>query len=298
MLSGEDAAQQLADHLLTLGVTTQVRKEPAGWGVWVHDEDRMSLARQELEAFRHNPHDPRFHAAPRKAETIRRHIERRDKEYRKNLRFVTDTWDGPQIRRRPVTFSLIVICVVVYLLMNLPGIRDLVVNAMAFSVDHLERVNGQVVLRHGGIEDIAHGEVWRLFTPAFMHFNPLHLLFDMWAIAFLGTIIEYHRGSAVLVLLVLLSAMVSNLGEYLYEVNTYGHVQLFGGMSGVAYALFGYIWVKGQNEPEQGMMLHPRTIQTMLIWLLLCMMGFAGNIANAAHLVGVAVGIVCGLARL
>lgn len=69
-------------------------------------------------------------------------------------------------------------------------------------------------------------------------------------------------------------------------------------MSGVAYALFGYIWMKGQHEPEQGMILHPSTVQTMLFWLVLCMMGFVGNVANAAHVVGVAVGIICGLARL
>ena len=69
-------------------------------------------------------------------------------------------------------------------------------------------------------------------------------------------------------------------------------------MSGVVYALFGYIWMKGQNEPEQGMILHPSTVQTMLFWLVLCMMGWVGNVANTAHVVGVAVGIVCGLAQL
>jgi GlpG protein len=170
--------------------------------------------------------------------------------------------------------------------------------ALAFCVDHIERVDGNLVLRPGGVEDIVHGEVWRLFTPIFMHFGIIHLLFNMWALAFLGSLIEYRRGTLTLALLVLLSAVVSNLGEYLYEANSFGHAQLFGGMSGVVYALFGYIWMKGQNEPEQGMFLHPSTVQTMLFWLVLCMMGFVGNVANAAHVVGVAVGIVCGLARL
>jgi GlpG protein len=74
-------------------------------------------------------------------------------------------------------------------------------------------------------------------------------------------------------------------------------LHLFGGLSGVGYALFGYLWMKGMYEPEQGMILHPNTINTMLIWLVLCMTGLLGPIANAAHVVGLAVGIVFGVSR-
>jgi GlpG protein len=120
----------------------------------------------------------------------------------------------------------------------------------------------------------------------------------MWALAALGTIIEYRRGTRTLALLVLVAAVVSNVGEYLWEANTLGQVHLFGGMSGVAYALFGYIWMKGENEPEQGMILHPSTVQFMLFWLVICMLGMVGHIANAAHVVGLLAGVACGLARL
>jgi GlpG protein len=297
-LEAEDAARLVADYLLTLGVATQLRKESAGWGVWVLEEDRIPGAVKELEAFRANPDDPRFQTASRAAEAIRRDSERRDQEYRKNFRVVSDSWSGPQIHRRPLTFALIVACVIVYLLMDLRGRGERVERALAFAVDRIEVIDGARVLRRGSLEDIAHGEVWRLVTPIFMHFGIVHLLFDMWALAILGTMIEYRRGTWTLALLVLISAVFSNLGEYLWEVNSTGHAALFGGMSGVAYALFGYIWMKGENEPEQGMILHPSTVQFMLFWLVVCMLGFMGNIANAAHVVGLVVGIACGLARL
>ena len=109
--------------------------------------------------------------------------------------------------------------------MHLPRSEARVEQALAFSVDHVERIDGNLVLRPGGIEDIVHGEVWRLVTPIFIHFGPLHLLFNMWAMAALGSLIEYRRGTATLALLVLLSAVVSNLGEYLYEVNSFGHAR-------------------------------------------------------------------------
>jgi GlpG protein len=297
-LAGEDAARLLADHLLTLGVATQLRKEPAGWGVWVLEEDRIATAAKELEAFRANPDDPRFRAASRTAEAIRRDSERRDQEYRKNFRVVSDMWSGPQIRRRPLTFGLIVVCFIVYLLKDLPRTGDRVERTLAFAVDRIEVIDGNRVLRRGDLGDIVHGEVWRLVTPIFMHFGLVHLLFNMWALAFLGSMIEYARGTRTLAFLILVSAVVSNLGEYLWEMNTLGYVGLFGGMSGVAYALFGYIWMKGENEPEQGMILHPSTIQFMLFWLVVCMLGMIGNVANAAHVVGALVGIACGLARL
>jgi GlpG protein len=44
--------------------------------------------------------------------------------------------------------------------------------------------------------------------------------------------------------------------------------------------------------------LHPSTIQFMLFWLVICMLGMVGNIANAAHVVGLLAGVACGLARL
>jgi GlpG protein len=69
------------------------------------------------------------------------------------------------------------------------------------------------------------------------------------------------------------------------------------GFSGVVYALFGYIWMKGLYEPEQGMIMHPNTITIMIAWLFLCMTGLVGSIANAAHVVGLVVGVMLGLLR-
>ena len=44
--------------------------------------------------------------------------------------------------------------------------------------------------------------------------------------------------------------------------------------------------MKGLYQPEQGMILHPNTVKIMLVWLVLCMTGAIGPIANAAHFVG------------
>ena len=96
----------------------------------------------------------------------------------------------------------------------------------------------------------------------------------------------------------MISAIISNFGQYLWmELADPGGPQLFEGMSGVVYALFGYIWMKGLYQPEQGMTLHPNTITIMLLWLVLCMTGSMGPVANAAHFMGLVAGVAFGVLR-
>jgi GlpG protein len=67
-------------------------------------------------------------------------------------------------------------------------------------------------------------------------------------------------------------------------------------MSGVVYALFGYVWMKGRFEPHLQMGVMPQTVTIMLVWLVACMTGLLGPIANAAHVAGLAAGLVAGYA--
>ena len=136
-----------------------------------------------------------------------------------------------------------------------------------------------------------HGEVWRLLTPIFLHFDILHLLFDMYWLHMLGGAVERVRGRFRYFLLVLTLAVVSNLIQYYlgHPVREGGelrfrHNPLFGGMSGVDYGLFGYIWMKARFQPEAGLLIGPQTVIFMMAWLVLCMTPlihfFMGGVAN------------------
>jgi GlpG protein len=94
----------------------------------------------------------------------------------------------------------------------------------------------------------------------------------------------------------LLSAVTSNICQYLYVINFYDVLVPWVGISGVVYALFGYLWMKGRVEPEQGMILHPSSVRIMLLWLLLGFTPFF-PFANGAHIGGLIVGMLFGLAR-
>ncbi len=72
------------------------------------------------------------------------------------------------------------------------------------------------------LPEVRAGQVWRLFTPALLHFGWPHLLFNLWTFWDLGRAIEWRRGSGTLLGLILGLGVISNLGQYLYTGPHFG----------------------------------------------------------------------------
>jgi GlpG protein len=297
-LPGTADPQTFGDHLLSLGITSRAVRSPDGWAIWVHNEDEFTRAKEELARYQDDPDAPRFHAAGERAEEVRRESARRDRAYRKNVRDLSGT--GTPFRLdasgRPLTVLLAAACAGLYLAGEFnTGLRVQLLDRLLFASFKVWAGHPDL---EGGLADIRRGEVWRLITPIFLHAGPAHVIFNTWAMWVEGSLIERRRGTITFFALVLLSALASNVGQYLYSaaVAVDGHPAPWLGISGVAYALFGYLWMKGRHEPEQGMILHPRSVRVMLIWLMLGFLGFM-NMANGCHVVGLVVGMLFGLAR-
>jgi len=139
---------------------------------------------------------------------------------------------------------------------------------------------------------IAQGQVWRLATPMFLHFGPLHLIFNMMWLWTLGLLLETRLRHLRFGLLVAAIAVLSNLAEA-----TFGGSTNFGGMSGVVYGLFGYVVVQQRLLPASGLSLDSRNTVFMLIWLVVCYTGSVGPIANWAHTIGLLTGAAIGTAN-
>ncbi|MEA9978832.1 MULTISPECIES: rhomboid family intramembrane serine protease [unclassified Pseudomonas] len=144
-------------------------------------------------------------------------------------------------------------------------------------------------------DSLAAGQWWRIVTPMLLHFGVLHLAMNgMWFWE-LGRRIELRQGSWNLLGLTLVFSAVSNYAQYWYSGPS-----LFGGLSGVLYALLGHCWIYQMLAPNPIYRLPRGVLVMMLIWLLLCisglvsMLGF-GAIANGAHVGGLIIGCVTGL---
>ena len=67
---------------------------------------------------------------------------------------------------------------------------------------------------------------------------------------------------------------------------------LFGGLSGVVYALMSYAWLRGERDPESGVYLERPLMGFAILWLFVGYMGLSGiAIANSAHLTGLLLGL-------
>ena len=140
-----------------------------------------------------------------------------------------------------------------------------------------------------GLKEIFNGELWRLFTPAFIHFGIIHILFNMLWLYQLGSVIEQRQKTTRLAILVIIISLLSNLAQYLWAG------PMFGGMSGVVYGLLAYLWVQGKYNPWAGLGLDQNIAVMMLVWFVICWLGLVGNIANMAHTIGLVSGAILGL---
>lgn len=283
-LADERHLQRLADYLLTQGIRIQVEQAADGFAIWAIDEDLVPQAREELNQFLQNPNDEKYVDAGRAARQVRDELIRKERERTKNVVDVGKRWSVP--RGRPVTILLIVLCCLVGIAndfgekKNDPVTRKLQIASINAKREYLP------VFRP--YSEVFRGQVWRLITPIFLHFGPVHLLLNMMALHNLGSLIERRWGSWRLAVMVLLLALVSNLAQYLFAGPA------FGGISGVVFGLFGYIWMKSEFDPTAGFFLPRASVVYMVGFLVLCTTGMVGAIANYAHFGGLIMGMILG----
>ena len=132
---------------------------------------------------------------------------------------------------------------------------------------------------------------WRLFTPAFLHFSVIHIIFNLIWWWVLGSQLERTFGSVSLAVIFAISAISSNVAQLIVSGPN------FGGLSGVVYALFGYVWWIGLLRPQWGLGLPNNLVYFLLGWLALGYFDVLWvNMANEAHLFGLISGCLMALA--
>lgn len=301
-VAGEQDVKRFADHLLTRGIKTQLEHGEQGWAVWVFDEDRVADARRELAEFQQNPADARYAASTAEADAIRTETIRREARAKSNVVDMKSRWSAPANGNWLVTFLLMAASIGVSYVTQLGKTRDDLIQRLQIasqnSVQFSARMEGSsfVIGPLQSLSEIRKGEVWRLVTPIFLHFGWIHIFFNMQGMMSLARFVEMRRGSFRFACIVLVLAVVSNLVQFEYASHRPGFAGSFGGMSGVLYGLFGYIWMKSRHDPASGFFMHPSNVVWMIGWLFLFMTGWVGPIANAAHVGGLVMGMILGYA--
>ncbi|MDA7822028.1 rhomboid family intramembrane serine protease [Opitutales bacterium] len=274
----EKQALRFWSYLKNQGIESSLEEgegsQNSGWEIWVAEEDQVSSAFAFFEEFQANPEDQKYISTSQKEKEVKPTHPTGSRGFKQfNLR---DKWQRGDRYPGTMTLSLIITCVAVFLLSGMGRNTELM---GGFFIS--EKVNGE-------LSEFLAGEIWRVFTPIFLHFNFLHILFNMYWLHELGSQIERKKGPKFFISFILLIALVSNLVQFILTGPA------FGGMSGVVYGLFGYVWVKTRLDPADGFRLDPMVAMIMFGFFLICFTGIFGGIANWAHAGGLAVGLAWG----
>lgn len=277
-LKNESSAKTLADYLVSLDIRNLVEPDAEGWAIWVYSEDQIEAGRQALSNYLHNPGDNRFQHASQNAAVVDERKRREKAKFDERVHTRDRIWVSSAIG--PATLTLILVSVAVTLL-NILNPASPIIDLLSIS---------QTIGR--SLPEVRHGEIWRLITPIFIHYNLMHIVFNMLMLRDMGSLVESRQGAKVLILLAVTIGVGSNMGQYFYSGPG------FGGMSGVLYGLLGYIWLRGQCDPASGLHLSPMTLAMMLVWFFLCLLNIIPGVANVCHAAGLLMGMIIGAAPL
>jgi GlpG protein len=274
----ERRARHFADVLCTHDIDTDVSTAREGaFAVWVMNEDDVETARAALARFEAEPDAEDHVAAEGALDRKRRAAEDEAKKSRHRVVDMRKRFHRPSGGPPAVTFVLVAASVgatlAVTFLKNQALFDLLAIGPM------VEAFRGRE------FEAVLHGAVWRLVTPIFIHLSFLHILFNMWWLVDLGGALETRLGPVRFLSLVLVTAVISNVAQYAISGSP-----AFGGMSGVIYALVGYIWVRERLDRSFGLGLPPNSMLILMVWLVLGFVGAVGAVANITHLGGLLAG--------
>jgi GlpG protein len=284
-LENEASARLFSDFLYAQGIENQTEPERSGaWALWIHAEDQLDTAKALFNEYRENPRDAKFQQASRVAAEKWKQEQKANAAAEKRFHDRSKLFPVAGMGVGYLTGILIALSVATALVSSFGENTKPIL--WLFISEH--NVMGGISERLGSLFEIRRGEVWRLFTPMFIHFGFPHLFFNMLWMLDLGTMIERRQSSRMLLALVLVIAALSNFGQYL--IGGAG----FGGMSGVVYGLIGYIWLRGKFDLTSGLFLHSSTVIMAVVWFVLCLVGIIPHVANTAHSVGFGLGLAWG----
>ncbi|HHW69972.1 MAG TPA: rhomboid family intramembrane serine protease [Clostridiales bacterium] len=185
-----------------------------------------------------------------------------------------------QIDMRPpyVTYSLIAINIVVWLLMTLIGV--------IFDIDQ----SLQLLIFGAKVNElIVRGQYWRLFTAMFLHIGIAHLFFNSYALYIYGRVVEPLFGKIKFLMVYIVSGLMGSLFSYMFSPNPAA------GASGAIFGLMGSLLYFRRNYRY----IYDRAIgpQLIIVMVINLLYGFIQpGIDNWGHIGGLIGGFLSGSA--
>lgn len=284
----QEQAKRFSDFLCVQNIEHRFdfEEETGDFSIWIENDHDLEKSKILLENFLQDPQNSIYRGHELAAQRIRKQTRQEEIKSQKLQVDVRTHWH----KKSQTTYgSVNLVLIGLSVLVSIFSITKKYDNIDFLFIQSFFTANDMISF-FPSLTDVMRGQVWRLFTPMLIHFNIFHILFNMLWLKDLGNVIENKKGSIYFLSLVLVIAGISNVAQFFQSG------PLFGGMSGVVYGLFGYLWMKSKFDFAFGMQLNKHVIIMMLLWFVICLTGWVGPIANTAHGVGLLVGVIWGYA--
>jgi membrane associated rhomboid family serine protease len=137
----------------------------------------------------------------------------------------------------------------------------------------------------GHLVGVAHGDWWRLITAAFLHYGPFHLLLNMLALYWFGSLLEQRIGSGKFLMLYLVSGLAGSAGALVWSPLT--------PTVGASGAIFGILGAGLVLEQQRDYVFGGSALGIIIINFILTFS--ISSISKGGHIGGLIGGIVCAL---
>lgn len=136
---------------------------------------------------------------------------------------------------------------------------------------------------------ISVGQYWRLITNCFLHIGILHLLFNMYALIYVGVLLEPMLGRSKFIAAYLLTGVAASLASIWWHEQT-----ISAGASGAIFGLYGVFLALLTTD-----LIEKETRKELLTSICIFIVynlayGMKGGIDNAAHIGGLISGLIIG----
>ncbi len=133
------------------------------------------------------------------------------------------------------------------------------------------------------------GDFWRLITYQFVHWGIFHIFFNMYALIYIGLMVEHKLGAKKYLTVYILSGICGGLLSIL--VHDEGYI---GGASGSIFGLFGAFLALLANKTFEKNATKAMLISTVTVCAIILLNGLRGRVDNAAHIGGLISGfLIC-----